>query len=105
MNTKDNFLSDIFYNWNNEKNELLKKSERNISFEAVISAIQNDQILDIIDNPSSNHNNQKCYVLEINDYVYLVPFVQNGDEIFLKTIFPSRKHKKFYLTKRQENER
>lgn len=98
-------MDDIFYNWNNDKNELLKKSERNISFEAVVSAIQNNQILEIIDNPSSNHSKQKCYVLAINDYVYLVPFVENDNEIFLKTIFPSRKHKKFYLDKRQEDEK
>lgn len=98
-------MDDIFYNWNNDKNKLLKNSERNISFEAVVSAIQNNQILEIIDNPSSNHSKQKCYVLEINDYVYLVPFVENGDEIFLKTIFPSRKHKKFYLDKRKEDEK
>ena len=68
-------MNDIFYSWNNEKNELLKKSERNISFEVVVSAIQNNQVLEIIDNPSSNHSNQKCYVLEVNDYAYLVPFV------------------------------
>ncbi len=96
-------MNDIFYSWNNEKNELLKKSERNISFEVVVSAIQNNQVLEIIDNPSSNHSNQKCYVLEVNDYAYLVPFVENENEIFLKTIFPSRKHKKFYLTKGKEN--
>ena len=92
------------FNWNKDKNELIKNSERKISFEIIVSAILDDQVLEIIDNPSSNHANQQCYVLEINDYIYLVPFVKNDNEIFLKTIFPSRKHKKFYLTKRRDNE-
>lgn len=98
-------MSDIVYNWNSEKNELLKASERNISFEVVVSAIQNNQVLEIIDNPSSNHYKQKCYVLDINEYVYLVPFIEKGNEVFLKTIFPSRKHKKFYMTKRKKDEK
>jgi len=97
----------MIYNWNNEKNEILKNSNRNISFENIITAIENKQIIEIIDNPSSNHNNQKCYVIEINNYVYLVPFVINYEknEIFLKTIFPSRKHKKFYLDNKKNNEK
>ena len=71
----------------------------------VVLAIQNNQIIEIINNPSSNHNNQRCYVLDINNYIYLVPFVEDDDKIFLKTIFPSRKHKKFYLNKKNENEK
>ena len=90
-------LDEIVFSWSKEKNELLKKWERKISFEMVIWAIENNQILDIIENPSWNFDNQKCYIIEINDYVYLVPYVENWNEKFLKTIFPSRKHKKFYL--------
>jgi hypothetical protein len=90
-------LDEIIFSWSKEKNELLKKWERKISFEMVIWAIENNQILDIIENPSWNFNNQKFYIIEINDYVYLVPYVENWNEKFLKTIFPSRKHKKFYL--------
>ena len=98
-------MNEICYNWSEEKNNFLKKSERNISFEDIISAIENGKVIEIIDNPSSNHNDQKCYVIDIDDYVYLVPFVNNDNEIFLKTVFPSRKHTKFYLTNRRNDEK
>ena len=90
-------LDEVTFSWSKEKNNLLKEWERKVSFELVVSSIWNGNILDIIDNPSSNHDNQKCYILDINEYVYLVPFIDNWNEKFLKTIFPSRKHNKFYL--------
>ena len=49
------------------------------------------------------HPNQEKYpsqqivIIELNNYVYLVPFVQDGNEVFLKTIIPNRKMKKKYL--------
>ena len=57
--------------------------------------IEGKDILDVLDN--INYPNQKIFVLEIDNYVYLVPFVENEDEIFLKTIIPSRKFTKKYL--------
>jgi len=75
--------------FNKEKNKLLQK-ERGIGFEEIIDAL-NREILDIYDHP-----NQKIYVVEALNYVYLVPFVKNDDEIFLKTIIPSRKAMKKY---------
>lgn len=86
----------MIFNWNKDKNELLKQ-QRNISFEEVVSAIKNGKLLDIIENPSSNFENQKCFVLEIYSYIWLVPYIENEKEIFLKTAFPSRKHQKIYL--------
>jgi hypothetical protein len=51
----------------------------------------------VIENPSKNHKNQFCYVIEISDYIYLVPFVKTkNNNYFLKTIYPSRKYKKIY---------
>jgi len=81
-----------------EKNLTLIK-ERRISFEEVIAAIGNDQILDIIHHPNQKkYGNQKMYVIYAKEYVYLVPFIidENGD-IFLKTIIPSRKAKQKYI--------
>jgi hypothetical protein len=55
-----------------------------------------------------NHKNQKrypdqkIYAVEINNYVYLVPFVETEKEIFLKTIIPSRKATKKYLEENNE---
>ena len=86
-----------FYNWNPEKNELLK-NERNISFEEVIFHIQNGDEIDIYDHPNQErYPNQKISVVIIEEYAYLVPYVESDTEIFLKTIIPSRKATKKYL--------
>jgi len=89
-------IEDIIYNWSIEKNKILIK-DRWVSFEEVVYAVKDDKILDVIKNPSSNYDNQYCYIIEINNYVYLVPFVVNKNEYFLKTIYPSRKYTKIYL--------
>lgn len=90
----------LFYEYSDSKNQLLI-SERNISFEEIIAALDNGQLLDIVEQPSqSKHPNQKAYVVQVNNYVYLVPFVKKDEQtIFLKTIFPSRKAKKLYKNK------
>ncbi|RLA69414.1 MAG: toxin [Epsilonproteobacteria bacterium] len=82
------------YEWNEDKNNLLKK-KRQISFEDVLFSLKNEKLLDVI--PSPTHENQECFVININDYIYIVPFVINEEIIFLKTIYPSRKHTKYYL--------
>jgi uncharacterized DUF497 family protein len=85
------------YEYSEEKNQQLIR-EREISFEEVIAAIDNDQLLCVTDHPNKQkYPNQKMYVVELNEYVYLVPFVEKGEHaVFLKTIFPSRKAKKLY---------
>jgi uncharacterized DUF497 family protein len=84
-------------NWNSEKNELLKET-RNISFEEIVIAINEDKIIDTVLNPNQlKYPNQKMYLISINDYIHVVPFVENGNEIFLKTIIPSRKQTKKYI--------
>ena len=87
------------FDYSPEKNAYLKKI-RGISFEEVEIAINEGGILDIIEVQNTQaHPNQRMYVININDYVYLVPFVRDGDIAFLKTIFPSRKFTKLYLKK------
>jgi len=83
-----------YFNWNSEKNKKLIK-ERGVSFEICLVKIESKDVLDILNN--INYPNQKIFVLEIEGYVYLVPFIENEDEIFLKTIIPSRKFTKKYL--------
>lgn len=87
----------IHFAYSPEKNLFLKEI-RGISFEEVELAIDEGRVLDITDHPNRNkYPNQKVYVLNINNYVYLVPFVKKSEkEIFLKTIFPSRKAVKKY---------
>lgn len=88
-------------NWNNEKNDWLKK-ERGISFEMVKYFIEKEEYIDIIEHPNKeNYPNQRIFVLEIDEYIYCVPFVESETEIFLKTIFPSRAFKKEYFKKKE----
>ncbi|NOT48542.1 MAG: BrnT family toxin [Acidobacteria bacterium] len=85
------------YAWNPDKNELLRK-ERGISFEDVVFHIEAGDALDIFAHPNqSKYPRQQIIVVCVEDYVYLVPFVENDFEIFLKTIIPSNKATKQYL--------
>lgn len=83
-------------NWNSKKNMELKES-RNITFEDVLFYLEKNLIIDIVENPNQDkYPGQKYYIIEINDYIYYVPFVENDEEVFLKTIIPSRKYTKKY---------
>lgn len=85
------------YNWSREKNDILKR-ERGISFEDIIFHIGNGDELDVYPHPnSSRYPNQMISVVKVNEYVYLVPYVESEYEIFLKTIIPSRLATKKYL--------
>lgn len=89
----------MVFNWDNEKNQWLKK-ERNISFEQVLIAIESGDIVDILEHPNKKRfTNQILILVAINDYVYAVPAVENDndEEYFLKTIYPSRKYTERYL--------
>ena len=86
-------------NWNTTKNIRLK-AERGVSFEEVLSAIARGGVLDVLDHPNTErYPNQRMFILRIRGYAYLVPFVETDDEIFLKTIIPSRKATRKYLVK------
>jgi hypothetical protein len=86
-----------FFDWSLQKNEKLK-AERGISFEDVIFSIQHGGLLDILEHPQKNKfPDQKIFIVNVNDYAFLVPFVEDEDIIFLKTIIPSRKMTKEYL--------
>lgn len=88
------------YHWNDEKNEQLKK-DRGICFEDIVYFLEQDLLLDSFDNPNQKkYPGQKLYVIEIDRYAYIVPFVESEDSIFLKTIIPSRKATKKYLRKK-----
>ncbi|HCW77407.1 MAG TPA: toxin, partial [Candidatus Marinimicrobia bacterium] len=74
------------------------KKERGISFEIIAFQIEVGNILDVIDHPNPDkYPGQRIFVIDFEEYAYLVPFVENDDEVFLKTIIPSRKATKDYL--------
>ena len=84
------------YNWNFEKNQLLLK-EHGISFERIIFEISLGNELDVVLHPNQDkYPGQMISMVEVDDYVYAVPFVESDTEIFLKTIIPSRKATKQY---------
>ncbi len=83
--------------WNDEKNRLLK-ADRQICFEDVVISIEMGFLLDVLEHPNQEkYKGQKIFVVWIDDYIYLVPFVESDDEVFLKTIIPSRKATRKYL--------
>jgi uncharacterized DUF497 family protein len=93
-----------YFNWSNDKNEELIK-DRGISFEEVVFCIMHDGLLDVIEHPNkSKYPNQNIFIVAIDEYVYLVPFVEDDEVIFLKTIIPSRKMTKKYLGDKNEDE-
>lgn len=83
--------------WSEEKNRQLQ-AERGISFEEVIAAIASGAGLDIVQHPNQDrYPNQRIFIVQLREYAWLVPFIESADEIFLKTIIPSRKATKQYL--------
>jgi len=84
-------------NWNHIKNQQLI-SERGISFEDVVFYIQQGALLDDIEHPNSDkYPNQRVFVINIDAYAYLAPYVEDRKEMFFKTVIPSRKATKLYL--------
>ena len=85
------------YNWSPDKNQELIVG-RGVSFEEAIFYIENGGLLDDITHPNaSDYPNQRIFVICIKEYVHLIPYVESDDEVFLKTIIPSRKFTKLYL--------
>lgn len=87
------------FEFDTKKNLALKKT-RGISFEEIILLIGEGCLLDVVQHPNvREYPHQSVYVIDVEGYVYLVPFEQEGERIFLKTIYPSRKATKEYLNK------
>ena len=87
----------IQYSWDQEKNLWLKEN-RGINFERIIVLIEEGYLLDILEHPNKEkYAHQKILIVNVDNYIYAIPFVENNDERFLKTIIPSRKYTKKYL--------
>ena len=85
------------FRWAVEKNELLKEA-RGVAFESIVVAIELGGLLDILEHPNkTRYPNQKVLVVSFDGYVYLVPFVEEAEHFFLKTVIPSRKATRIYL--------
>ena len=95
------------FDWNDEKNEELKE-KRNISFEEIVICINEGRIIDVLSHPNKKrYPNQQLYLVRYRNYVYVVPFVRDPkkQQIFLKTIYPSRSYTEKYKKKGQADEK
>jgi uncharacterized DUF497 family protein len=90
-----------YFDWNDEKNETLKQL-RGVSFEQVEIAIATGDLIDRLTHPNpAKYPNQKVFLVRIADYIYSVPYVEDNEKIFLKTIIPNRKATKKFLGDKQ----
>lgn len=90
-------------NWDPEKNHKII-DERDISFEDVVYCLHSGGLLDDVSHPNQEqYPHQRIFIVSIDDYAYLVPYVENDKEIFLKTVIPSRKATKQYLGVKNES--
>lgn len=90
-----------YFDWNDEKNETLKQL-RGVSFEQVELAIATGDLIDRLTHPNPvKYPKQKVFLVRIADYIYSVPYVEDNEKIFLKTIIPNRKATKKYLGDKQ----
>ncbi|MBM4207564.1 MAG: toxin [Gammaproteobacteria bacterium] len=91
------------FRWNHDKNETLKQ-ERHISFEEIVLAIEADGMLDQLEHPNQEkYPNQAILVVAFEAYVYLVPYIEEPDYFFLKTVIPSRKATRNYLLRQNDD--
>lgn len=92
------------FRWNHEKNEQLK-AQRNVSFEEIVLAIEANGLLDVLRHSDrSKYRNQRIFVVAVEGYAHLVPFVEEEEFYFLKTVIPSRKATRDYLKQGGEDE-
>jgi len=90
-------LSVKYIDWNEDKNDLLLR-ERGVCFQDVIIALGEGGLLDILTHKNKvKYPDQRIFVVDIDNYAYLVPFVEDEEKVFLKTIIPSRKATRKYL--------
>lgn len=93
----------MVFNWNDKKNEHLKET-RNINFEKIVVAIENNQILDVLENQNKKYKDQIIIVVNFENYAYAVPALRTDTEYFLKTIYPSRKLTDKYLKSKEDED-
>ena len=85
------------FRWGPEKNDALK-ADRGISFEHIVVAIESGGLLDILAHPNTaKYPRQRVLVVACDNYAYLVPFVEEEGDFFLKTVIPSRKATRDFL--------
>ena len=76
----------------------LAAEESGVAFESIVVAVESGGLLDILAHPNqTKYPNQRVMVVSFDGYVYLVPFLEEAEYFFLKTVIPSRKATRDYL--------
>lgn len=91
------------FRWSPDKNDLLKQ-ERGVSFEDITVAVEAGALLEMVphQNPTK-YPRQRIMVIEVAGYAFLVPFIEEDDHFFLKTIIPSRKATRDFIAKESDD--
>jgi uncharacterized DUF497 family protein len=90
-------------NWNTEKSQCLKQS-RGVCFEDIVFHIDKGDTLDDYSHPNQQkYPGKRIMVIGVDNYAYLVPYVETEDELFLETIIPSRKATERYVGQKHED--
>lgn len=85
------------FDWSDEKNEWLRQ-ERGVTFEDIVYHLTHGGLLDTIEHPNQKqYLGQRIFIVNVDGYACIVPFVEDDEVIFMKTIIPSRKMTKLYL--------
>ena len=93
-----------YFAWDDAKNAKLR-AERGIGFEEIVFHTERGDLLDILEHPNpERYRGQRIFVVQREDYVSVVPFVEDEHTVFLKTIIPSRKATKEYLGEECDDE-
>ena len=91
------------FRWAPDKNDLLKH-ERGVCFEEITVAVEAGALIEIVPHPTpARYPRQKIMVVQVGGYAYLVPFVEEDDHFFLKTIIPSRKATRHFIAKESDD--
>jgi uncharacterized DUF497 family protein len=91
------------FRWSAEKNETLRR-ERGVTFEEITVAVEAGRLLDVLAHPNAaKYPRQRMMVVDVAGYAHLVPFVEEDDHLFLKTIIPSRKATRDFLPKESDD--
>jgi hypothetical protein len=94
----------VVFNWDNLKNAQLQR-DRGISFEEIVILIERGSILDILEHPNKEkYGRQNLYIINVDNYAYVVPFIDKGNTRHLITIFPSRRYTQKYFRKKDEGQ-
>jgi uncharacterized DUF497 family protein len=93
-----------YFAWDDAKNAKLR-ADRGIGFEDIVFHIERGDLLDILEHPNPDrYAGQRIFVVRREDDVYLVPFVEDENAVFRKTIIPSRKATRQYLGEESDDE-